>query len=145
MKLSFLSILLIVIGLNSHSAIAQTTRSSYESPSNIEITPTTSGGSSRGECENINIDILPILDNQFSFKINKVPSTPLKFSITQPKVVKSLYKTELIVNKIGIIKIDLPEKITLQKEKNYVWTFAFYCGSFPEWYFRGLLRLTSNE
>jgi hypothetical protein len=127
--------------------IAQNTRESYENKSRIEIENGTSSGSSRGECDDIDVKITPRPNQGFSLQINKIPSVPMKFSVTEPYVVESLSEIELPIENKGTIELMLPDNFALKLEenKNYVWTAAFYCGNSPQWYLRGLLRLKNDE
>lgn len=140
---SFVSLVIII--LNQNSLVGQTTRENqeYSSPSNIQI-ERKSGGGTRTDCDNLdNIDnnIMSITENRFFLKPNIVPSTPLHFSITEPKIIEPLYYVKLIIPNTDMIEIKLPDNLPLEKNKDYVWTAGFYCNSSLQWYQRGIIKL----
>jgi hypothetical protein len=133
----------LIILINQNIVVADNKRESYQPPSTstsrITIETNTSGGGSRNDCGNSEINITPMLEQGFLFQVNQIPVPPLQFTLTKPNIPEPLYEIEIPIENKGIIKIQLPDN--LERNEDYIWTIAMYCEISPQWYLRGLLRL----
>lgn len=69
---------------------------------------------------------------------SKVSSTPFKFTLVDPQLEKPIVEKNLWISSEGIKQIVLPESVSLDPGKIYLWYVAIPCQNQPEEYYEVL-------
>ena len=67
----------------------------------------------------------------FFFHSQVASSTPLKFTLVNPKIAEPLVETSLLIEKPGYYKIKLPDSVSLEPQRTYLWHLAIPCSNNP--------------
>ena len=119
----------------------------------------TSSGS-RG-CPNEPVDIIPLIPGDltlttisanpnFLFLVKSNPNYPVHFSLVEPGTTKSPWKEELSLERSGVLSVSIPQNVSLDVGKNYVWNLKVICNPrrpSQSWYIRAIVKrvLPSTE
>jgi hypothetical protein len=79
----------------------------------------------------------------FLFSVKSVPNLPVRFSLIEPGVIEPLWKSDIAVNRAGILSVSIPQTVNLDVGKEYVWNLEVVCNpSRPaeNWYIRAVIR-----
>jgi hypothetical protein len=79
----------------------------------------------------------------FLFSVKSIPNLPVRFSLIEPGVIEPLWKSDIAVNRAGILSVSIPQTVSLDVGKEYVWNLEVVCNpSRPaeNWYIRAVIR-----
>ncbi|NJL50978.1 MAG: DUF928 domain-containing protein [Hydrococcus sp. SU_1_0] len=82
----------------------------------------------------------------FLFLVKSVPNLPVRFSLIEPRVTEPLWKSNITVNRAGILSVSIPPTVSLDVGKEYVWNLEVICNpSRPSenWYNRAVIKRVS--
>lgn len=112
----------------------------------------TSSGS-RG-CSGEFVDIIPLVPTDhtpttisanpnFLFLVKSKPNLPIYFSLVEPGRVEPIWKSELTVERSGVLSVSTPQNVNLDMGKEYVWNLKVVCNPrrpAENWYIRAVVQ-----
>lgn len=111
----------------------------YVPPTNFRRISRAQGAGSRGCSQGKSVDLTLIIPNDHTattvlghptFLWYVSDPAPINFAIVEPGVAKPILEKELKVEKAGIVRLDLPQKISqLEPGKEYRWTVSIICNA----------------
>ena len=82
----------------------------------------------------------------FLFLVKENLNLPVYFSLVEPGIAEPLWKEELSVERAGVLSVAIPQSISLDVGKNYVWNLKVVCNPnrpSQSWYVRAIVKRVS--
>lgn len=79
----------------------------------------------------------------FLFLVKSNPNFPVYFSLVEPGIAEPLWEEELSVERSGVLSVAIPQNVSLDVGKNYVWNLKVVCNPnrpSQSWYIRAIVK-----
>jgi len=146
---------LLILFFSNFDKLAQSSQTNhgYVPPAKDQKQQKATASGSRG-CPGKSVDITSLVPTNhtpttisthpnFLFSVKSVPNLPVRFSLIEPGVIEPLWKSDIAVNRAGILSVSVPQTVNLDVGKEYVWNLEVVCNpSRPaeNWYIRAVIR-----
>jgi hypothetical protein len=146
---------LLILFFSNFDKLAQSSQTNhgYVPPAKDQKQQKATASGSRG-CPGKSVDITSLIPTNhtpttisthpdFLFSVKSVPNLPVRFSLIEPGVIEPLWKSDITVNRAGILSVSIPQTVNLDVGKEYVWNLEVVCNpSRPaeNWYIRAVIR-----
>jgi hypothetical protein len=146
---------LVLLFFSNFDKLAQSSQTNhgYVPPAKDQKQQKATASGSRG-CPGKSVDITSLIPTNhtpttisthpdFLFSVKSVPNLPVRFSLIEPGVIEPLWKSDIAVNRAGILSVSIPQNVSLDVGKEYVWNLEVVCNpSRPaeNWYIRAVIK-----